>query len=189
MGIRVARLADAAAIARVYVETWRSAYAGLVPDKVLASMSQSRQRRQWKSQIAGGDTVMVADHPDHGIVGVGSCGTCRDWRFAGAGEVYTLYVSPDWQELGHGRDLLSAMLRAMRSAGFDAAVLWVLAGNPSRFFYEAMDGKRVAVRKERLWGTQLPEIAYEWRPLLQPLLLGQSKSVQRDGTPRHGGGS
>lgn len=46
MRIRVARLDDAAAVAEVYVETWRSAYAGLLPDKVLTGMSESRQRRQ-----------------------------------------------------------------------------------------------------------------------------------------------
>jgi len=189
MRIRVARLADAAAIAKVYVETWRSAYAGLVPDKVLARMSASRQRRQWKSQIAGGDTVMVAEHPEQGIVGVGSCGVCRDWRFAGAGEIYTLYVAPDWQEQGHGRELLAAMLRAMRSAGFEAAVLWVLEGNPSRFFYEAMGGKRVALRNERIWGAVLPEVAYEWRPLPRPLLLGKSNTGQDDGSFHRGGGS
>lgn len=187
MRIRVARLSDAAAIAKVYVESWRNAYAGLVPDEVLTGMSQSRQRRHWTAQIAGGDTVMVADHPDHGIVGMGSCGVCRDWRFAGSGEIYTLYVAPDWQDEGHGRDLLTAMLRAMRSAGFDGAVLWVLAGNPSRFFYEAMGGRQVAARNERIWGTVLPELAYEWRPLPQPLLLG--RSTQDDGSIHHGGGS
>ena len=180
MRIRVARIGDAAAIARVYVQTWRSAYAGLVPDNVLTGMSESRQRRVWKAQIASGDTVMVADHPAHGIVGFGSCGVCRDWRFAGSGEIYTLYVDPDWQDQGHGRDLLTAMLRAMRSAGFDGAVLWVLAGNQSRFFYEAMGGRQVASRAEKLWGATLPEYAYEWRPLPQPLLLGRSKTAHDD---------
>lgn len=189
MRIRVARAGDAAVIASVYVETWRSTYAGLVPDRVLARMSEDRQRRHWMAQIAGSDTVMVADHPEKGIVGVGSCGLCRDWRFAGAGEIYTLYVTPDWQDQGHGRELLASMLRAMRSAGFDAAILWVLAGNPSRFFYEAMGGKQVATREERLWGAKLPEIAYEWRPLPRPLLLGRSRRVSDDDSIPGGGGS
>jgi hypothetical protein len=79
------------------------------------------------------------------------------------------------------------MLRAMRSAGFEGAVLWVLAGNPSRFFYEAMGGRQVATRNETIWSTVLPELAYEWRPLPQPLLLG--RSAQDDGSIHHGGGS
>lgn len=182
MRIRVARIGDVSAIARVYVQTWLSTYAGLVPDNVLTGMSESRQRRVWKAQIASGDTVMVADHPTHGIVGFGSCGVCRDWRFAGLGEIYTLYVDSDWQEQGHGRDLLTTMLRVMRGAGFDRAVLWALAGNPSRFFYEAMGGRRVASRAEELWGAALPEYAYEWYPLPQLLLPGRSKTAYGDGS-------
>ena len=81
---------------------------------------------------------------------------------------------PDWQDQGHGRDLLTAILRAMRSAGFNGAVLWVLARNQSRFFYEAMGGRQVAQRDEQLWQTSLPELAYGWRSLPQPLLLGRS---------------
>ncbi len=189
MRYRVARADDAAAIASVYVETWRATYAGLVPDPVLSGMSESKQRRHWAAQIASSDTVMVADFPGCGVVGVGSCGLCRDWRFAGAGEIYTLYVSPDWQSQGHGRELLGAMLRAMRTAGFDAAILWVLERNPSRFFYEAMGGSRVAVREERLWNTILPEVAYQWRPLPEPLLLGRTRTRQEDGPFHNGGGS
>lgn len=132
---------------------------------------------------------MVAEHPAHGVVGVGSCGLCRDPRFAGCGEIYTLYLSPDWQNQGHGRTLLESMLRAMRGAGFDAAVLWVLAKNPSRFFYEAMGGARAAEREEVLWGTALPEIAYEWRPLPRPLLLGRSRTAEGGGSLQTGGGS
>ncbi len=33
--IRTATAADAAGIARVHVETWRDAYAGLIPNEVL----------------------------------------------------------------------------------------------------------------------------------------------------------
>ena len=184
MRIRAAWLDDAATIAKVYVETWRSAYAGLVPDDVLTGMSESWQLRQWKAQIVSDNTVMVAEHPEYGVIGMGSCGLRRDWQFAGSGEIYTLYILPDWQNQGHGRDLLTAMLRAMRSTGFDGAVLWVLARNQSRFFYEAMGGRQVAQRDEQLWQTSLPELAYRWRPLPQPLLIGRSA---HDGDTFHDG--
>ena len=39
-------------------------------------------------------------------------------------------------------------------------MLWVLSGNPSRFFCEAAGGVRTAERTERLWGTDLKEISY-----------------------------
>ena len=41
--IRAALPADARAIARVYIETWRAAYPGMLPDKVLLDMTPARQ--------------------------------------------------------------------------------------------------------------------------------------------------
>ena len=69
---------------------------------------------------------------------------------------------PDWQGQGAGRELLLAMFDHLRSAGFREALIWVVAANPSRFFYEAMGGQRTVERIERLWGVELPEIGYRW---------------------------
>ncbi len=53
------------------------------------------------------------------------------------GEVYALYVTPGWWSTGTGRSLMAAALAALSEAGFDRAVLWVLAGNArARRFYE-----------------------------------------------------
>ena len=49
--IRKARISDAPAIGRVYVRTWRSAYAGVVPDKILVGMSEVNQAGNWHRQI------------------------------------------------------------------------------------------------------------------------------------------
>jgi len=171
--IRSAGRGDAAAIARIHIETWRSAYAGMLPDRVLVDMSRAVQQRSWArqiaAQIAGDDTVMVALDSEYGaeggVIGFGSCGPNRDRRFAYAGEVYTLYVLPDFQGRGHGRALLAALFGALRGRSLNSALIWVLADNPSRFFYEAMGGARSAVRIERLWGTALREAAYGWRDL------------------------
>ncbi len=44
MNIRPARPDDADAIARINVETWRDAYAGILQDRVLVSVSISREK-------------------------------------------------------------------------------------------------------------------------------------------------
>ncbi len=163
--IRAARSGEGAAIAAVYIDAWRMAYAGILPDSVLVRMSQGQQQRIWTHQVHSLDTVLVAVHPRHGIVGVASGGRSRDQRFAVGGEIFTLYVSPDHQGQGYGKALLLAMHRALQDAGHDFAMLWVLADNHARFFYEAMGGIRTAERNERLWGVSLHEIAYQWRPL------------------------
>jgi len=41
-------------------------------------------------------------------------------------------------------------------------MLWVLALNPSRFFYEAVGGKRLGAFSERVAGTEVEEWSYGW---------------------------
>ena len=76
-----------------------------------------------------------------------------------------LYVMPDWQEQGLGRGLLCGSLQLMAKNGCSSALVWVLADNPARFFYEAMEGKRVGEKDEAIWGVTLHQIAYGWRSL------------------------
>ena len=178
--IRRATKADAAAIGRVHVETWQSAYAGLLPDTMLVRMSDVRQSAWWSRALddpkeARG--VFVADDEEMGVVGFGSCGPVReppeglDGTEVRVGEVYTLYVEPDFQNQGLGRRLLDALFRQLHADGCDTAVLWMLADNPTRFFYEG-HGRRAASasRRDTFAGTDVDEIAYAWRDLEMPLV-------------------
>ena len=176
--IRRGRKGDAAAIGRVHVETWQSAYAGLLPDMMLAGMSDVRQSAWWSRAL--GDPgqsrgIFVADDEDMGVVGFGSCGPVRDapeglnGTEKRVGEIYTLYVEPDFQNRGLGRQLLSAMFEQLLKDGCDTAVLWMLANNPTRFFYESLGGERVGDRIDTMAGRDVEEVAYAWRDLDRPL--------------------
>ncbi len=172
---------DAPAIAGVYVETWRTTYAGSVPDKVLLEMSPEIQAVRWARAInraikkKGAEIIVVAEDRAEGVIGVGSCGPNRQRRSNFAGEVYTLYVHPDFQEQGNGRGLLLRLFEELSGAGLNSAVIWVLAANPSRYFYEAMGGRREGERVERLWGADLKETGYGWPDLTKAIeALGDS---------------
>lgn len=165
--VRRARRGDAAAIGALHVESWRDAYAGILPDTVLLRMSASAEGQKWAHVLAHGETVLIAESGGR-TVGFGSCGAARGTALDYAGEVYTLYVHPDYHGEGIGRRLLQEMFVALRRMGHRSAVIWVLQSNPSRYFYEAMGGTRVADRRERLWGADLPQVAYGWRSLAVP---------------------
>ncbi len=160
--LRRARLDDAEAIGRVHVETWRVTYAGMLPDDMLLKMSEDRQARMWQRLLGEGETSIVAEVAQAGIVGFGSFGPNRSGRDGFTGEVYTLYVAPDFQNCGIGRGMLRAMFGTLAREGHDSALIWVLAENPSRFFYEAMGGRCIGEREVRMWGTNLRELAYGW---------------------------
>jgi GNAT superfamily N-acetyltransferase len=157
-----ASLRDAEAIARIHVETWRSTYAGLLPDNLLVGMSFEKQTKMWQRMLSGGETAIVAEDPRYGVIGFGSYGPNRSARSNFSGEVYTLYLLPDFQGLSIGQGLLRALFGALAREGHETAVIWVLASNPSRFFYEAMGGKPTAARNTNMGGQTVREVAYGW---------------------------
>ena len=165
--LRPALPRDADAIARVHVETWQSTYAGLVPNDYLARMSVARSSPQWyraAAQAEKGNDLMVAEVEEE-VVGFVSFGPTRNPEMPYGGEVYALYVGIDWQGQGIGRRLLITALEALAREEHRGAMVWVLAANPSRFFYEAMGAERAGERLEEFAGTQLEELAYGWPDL------------------------
>ena len=163
--VRAGRPGDARAISHIYVESWRDAYAGILPDHVLLRMSEQAEQASWRRMLARGELVLVAESGRGTVVAFGSWGASRIKGLGYSGEVYTLYVLPGRQGQGIGRRLLAGLFEALGAAGHKSAVIWVLADNPPRFFYEALGGRRVAERNERIWGVILPQAAYGWRGL------------------------
>ncbi len=167
--IRPAGPSDAKAIARVHVETWRSTYAGVIPDAYLTRLSVGERTRRWRAILSRRDQglTLVVEDGEAGVVGFGSAGEARhdglpadsDWN----GEVYALYLLPDWHGAGLGRRLLDGLFEHLSRIRRLNVILWVLEANPTRFFYEAMGGRMIARRREPFAGVMLDELAYGWR--------------------------
>jgi L-amino acid N-acyltransferase YncA len=164
--IRPAKKDDAAAIAKIHVETWRSTYAGLLPDNLLLRMNVAEhEARWWRHALARyrrNHFVYVAETKEDGVIGFGSGGPSREPELAYKGEIYTLYLGDEHHGLGFGKRLFCALAeRSMRDRG-NSLIVWVLAGNPARFFYESMGGRPVARRPGVMAGAKIEELAYGW---------------------------
>lgn len=180
--IRPARASDAPGIARVYVDTWRDTYAGLIPVPALVGLSHRRLTQIWAEELArpaSGQVVVIANDVASGIVGFGSCGKMRGDALPYKGEVFTLYVLPDFQGDGIGRRMLGRLFATLSARGMNSAVIWVLAANPARFFYQTMGGKLTAVREQRFWGVDLREWAYGWTDLRTTFAPSGKRMVPR----------
>lgn len=167
--IRPAHPDDAAAIARLDVETWQAAYAGILATPYLVGLSAERRERGWAGVIRREPRdVRVAAGPDGTILGFGSCGGCRDEpNFTG--EVFTLYVGPDWQNAGIGRALVLALFARLVERGHRSAIIWVLSENPSRFFYHRLGGREVRRKNLPFAGVQIAATGFGWPDLPQYL--------------------
>lgn len=167
LAVRSARHEDAQAVARVYIDAWHHTYPSILPSELLRAMTPRGQAARWRAAITAGgrERVLVAECPQHGVVGMTSFGPAQDKAVGYDGEVYTLYVAPDFFEIGIGTLLLRAAFGALRTSGFTSCVIWAHARNPARYFYEAMGGRLVAERSRRMVGTAVPEAAFGWKKL------------------------
>jgi ribosomal protein S18 acetylase RimI-like enzyme len=168
--IRPASIADVQAIARVDVETWRATYAGILPDSVLIDMSPRTRSTFWARFVTKhpGDTIVAVDARNQ-VLGFGSCGVQRDQRLPSGGEVFSIYVQPDQQGQGIGRQLLLSLFFRLVQNGFKGCVLWVLERNPSRFFYERLGGRVVARQVLHYGAEEVGASAYAWNDLPETL--------------------
>jgi ribosomal protein S18 acetylase RimI-like enzyme len=178
IAVRLANARDAPGIAKLDVETWRATYAGLLSTHYLVGLSERRREAGWRSLILHEPRdVRVAVDALGGILGFGSCGPSRGERDF-AGEVFTLYVGPDWQNRGIGRRLLTALFRRLVAADRNSAIVWVLRDNPSRFFYERLGGRQAARKSLNVGGTWIETLAYGWPDL--PAFLAAVTSPDRE---------
>lgn len=158
--VREARRGDAAGIARVYVDTWRNAYDGILPVGFLDKLSVSTQAKSWQRVIRSGDVVLVAE-TDGQVVGFASGGREMERDEFFRGEIYTLYVHPTAQRRGIGAELLVEMLRALHTLA--PVIVWVLAANENaQRFYEELGGVPVRRGIAKVGGAELDKIAYAY---------------------------
>jgi GNAT superfamily N-acetyltransferase len=135
MRVREATEDDTDAIATLHVRSWQVAYAGIMPDDVLAALDPAefaRRRREYLADPRPGAQTLVAVRGG-AIVGFAVFGPYRHGEETGGGEVYGIYVHPDHWWGGAGTALIEEAV-----ARLDRPVrLWVLDANePSRRFYE-----------------------------------------------------
>ena len=145
--LRPAHPADAAAIAQVRVDSWRTTYRGLIPDAYL-------DRNEGRGQHGAVGRVLTrrTEH-DHTFVAEHDGQRRRFRRPGNAGGAEARYRLPNSlrstcvptaQRAGIGRRLVGAVAAAQRAHGATGLIVWVIAGNkPARAFYEALGGDQL----------------------------------------------
>lgn len=162
---RKATAGDSAGLARVQVDSYRTAYAGLLPEEYLAGFSYEEQEQDWREWLPAHpeDVLYVAARDGDEVAGYAlgrpvSCGLdpydC---------ELVALHVRGLLRRQGLGRRLVAAVAGALRERGCSSLMLWVLEGNPSRAFYERLGGRPVGRQTVTLdEGVTAVEVAYGW---------------------------
>ncbi len=163
MIIRPAHFGDEETLARVYVDTWKRTYRGLLRQSFLDALNYQDTTIQWVRTLEHQDTtVFLAQDETQHVTGFVTAGREGTGRAGFSAEVYTLYVLPSAQRCGAGRRLLRAAADSLSSGGHRSLIIWVLDGNPAAGFYRRMGGVQVACKSTQLAGDTYGEIAFGW---------------------------
>lgn len=131
VSVRPAGPQDAERVATVQQETWRQAYADLLPAAVL-ELPHERSAAVWLAAVERPPTprhrlLVALDGAD--LVGVAT--SSPDEEDDDAVELTSLLVVPRWGRRGHGSRLLAASVAAWREDGAALARTWVFDADPA----------------------------------------------------------
>ena len=160
--VRAATSADADSIGRIQVETWRVAYAGLLPQETLDTFDVEGRQRMWREGLARTprprSATFVAVVNDE-VVGFATVGACDSEE--GTGELGPYVLPLSWAR--RRRALIERSEQSLRDGGSRRPSSGCSRGTSARSdFTERRMGAR---RREggRLPGSHLVELRYRKR--------------------------
>lgn len=142
--LREAQLADAPAIARLHLRSWRDAYRALAPAEAYETLTEAVRLARWTAILSEPQShhrIFVAQ-AGGSLLGIGMAAPPSEAAFGPRGEVRSLYVDPDAKRMGVGRRLLGVVAGQLADWGYRGAALGVVAGNaPAIAFYESLGAR------------------------------------------------
>jgi L-amino acid N-acyltransferase YncA len=159
--IRRATPEDAAPIAHVHVDSWRTTYAGIVSAEYLAALNEAEGTTRWQQWLATDTPIYVAALNEQ-LVGFAAVGPIREPIEAYDAELYAIYILQKAQRQGIGGALLRQISAALLIQDLESMVVWVLDRNPARHFYMRTGAQFLASKQIEIGGAALTESAYGW---------------------------
>lgn len=166
--IRKATKDDASGIAKVHVRSWQETYQGMLSQDYLDSLKMEDREPLWEkslSESADTSPVLVAVNSEEEIVGFASFGKERSGNFKADGELYAIYILKEYQRGKLGLRLLKAGLNDLLKQDYNSMLVWVLADNESRKFYESLHPQKAGEEVVKIAGKEYIEVAYIWKDL------------------------
>ena len=173
MHIRTAEERDSVALGHVLASTFRVAHRDqLPPDYPYLTPEQSahnwaRTLRTHRGERGERERIFAAEDDDGRIVGVAMAGPLLvDGEPVPIADLLALYILPDRQRRGIGRQLLAAVARWADERGYRSLQVRVLVVNaPARRFYEALGAQYIGEEPRHEPTLTIQQAVYEWPDL------------------------
>ncbi len=172
--IRLARVEDAAEIARINVQTWLKTYHGLIDQAALDTLSIDKRRDFWAKVITerrAQNSIFVCEARENKegtdytlaptLAAYISGGLSRLSGFDA--EVYALYCDPAVQAQGVGTALLMTFFGYAKEQEWKTVCVRVLSANPYKKFYYKHGAEFAHYMSERILEKDYQEEVAVWR--------------------------
>ena len=133
-------------------------------------LSYEQREQVWFKRLTpplGPEFAYVAEDHLGNVLGFAVGGPERSGHEDYKGELHAIYLAEQYQRQETGTRLVSTVAKRLSQEGYQSMLVWVLADNPSRRFYEVLGGKLVNEQSIIIGGATLLEVAYAWEDISQ----------------------
>ncbi|MCK4381572.1 MAG: GNAT family N-acetyltransferase [Candidatus Lokiarchaeota archaeon] len=169
---RKAQISDLSGIVKVNVDTWKTAYKGIISEKYLQSISYEDKKANWRQRLEDpthGAIIHVAEKDSEEIVGfilatlqkfdpIATIPQAKSFT----GQLGAIYVLKNYQGNKIGTELVKLVVKHLIENKIHDMIVWVLKESPYRRFYEKLGGKYLGEQFLEIGGRKYCEIAYGW---------------------------
>jgi len=167
--IRPATLNDAAAIATIHLSSWIAAFSQFLPDEIVAlkNLDETAEIKKWQGRLneeEGKTRWTFLSIQEGQAVAFITGGPDRSETANYDAELYQIYVLPDAQQQGLGKDLVSILAKKLAEKGFRSMLVWVMTENPAiKFYHDGLGAQNLEqIRPIPETKGALEEAAYGW---------------------------
>ena len=148
-------------ISRIYEESWKYAYSGIIPQDYLDSIPKGR----WADKLDNPKWNTLVCIEDGQYIGTSSFCKSRFEQYPDFGEIISIYFLPEYMNKGHGSKLMQTVSNELQKQGFKEVFLWVLEENDkARRFYERIGFVcSEDYLDDNIGGKELREVRYVYR--------------------------
>lgn len=158
--IRRMEIGDSEAVVDVLIDSWQTAYRGIVSDDCLDNLDRpsliGRRKKQYKEYI-----VALLDGRVAGYCWYKNDNSFSEDMAEADSEIVAIYVRPELERQGVGREMFLHAVDDLRKQGRRKMVIWCLKDNlRGRRFYEKMGGVPAGEHQTHIGNDDYDEVGF-----------------------------